>query len=236
MIEIPLWLTLLAASPLAGPPLIDATDAVPGLVVDMRYASENNFLKRKVYPISKCLLRRPVAERLARVQNRLRQQGLGLKVFDCYRPISIQRAMWQIKPVKGYVADPSTGSNHNRGAAVDVGLVDAEGRPVSMPTDFDAFVHAAHQGAAVPGPLAKNRDTLKAAMEAEGFRSIRMEWWHFDAPDPGAFPVLDLPLSGSKDGPDQSGSPPPLPSGAPASNDPASDPASSGAMKPASSK
>ena len=208
MIGIPLLVSVLAATSAPEAPLVDVAQVIPGLIVDMRYASEKNFLKRKVYPVSRCLLRKPVAERLARVQSRLREEGLGLKVFDCYRPLSIQRAMWRIKPVKGYVADPKTGSNHNRGAAVDVGLVDASGNALLMPTDFDVFVHAAHQGAAAPKPQAANRDKLKAAMESQGFRSIRMEWWHFDAPDPESYSLLDVPLTGASPSPRQGTSQP----------------------------
>jgi zinc D-Ala-D-Ala dipeptidase len=205
-----LTIAVLAATPVRPPALIDATQVVPGLILDLRYATRHNFLGRRMYSEARCLLRPDVANRLAQVQSNLRKEGLGLKVFDCYRPLSIQRAMWKIKPVKGYVADPATGSNHNRGGAVDVALVDREGRPLKMPTDFDSFEHAAHQGAVVDPEAAHNRDRLKAAMEAAGFRPIKMEWWHFDAPNAGHYPVLDLPL----DGVDAQSAAPPSPASA----------------------
>jgi zinc D-Ala-D-Ala dipeptidase len=192
------------ASPQAGiasTALVDAAEIVPGLVLDIRYATPRNFLKRKVYAAPRCLLREDVARRLARVQANLAHEGLGLKVFDCYRPLSVQKAMWALKPVKGYVADPSTGSNHNRGAAVDAALVDVNGKALPMPTDFDTFGHASYRDAPVADvSAARNRARLRAAMEAEGFGTIKMEWWHFDAPGASTYPLLDTPL-------DQSGEP-----------------------------
>lgn len=200
---------------LAGAPsdLADATEVVPGLKLELRYATEDNFLKRKVYPVARCLLRREVAERLGRVQARLARDGLGLRVFDCYRPLAIQKEMWKLVPLEGYVANPAKGSNHNRGAAVDLTLVDAKGEPLPMPTGFDAFVPAAHHGAKVEPERARNRERLKAAMEAEGFRPNRMEWWHYDAPGAAKLPVLDVPLDEAQTGGTLNPAGPPSPTG-----------------------
>jgi D-alanyl-D-alanine dipeptidase len=184
---------------LAAPPLdlVDASRLVPDAVLDVRYATAENFVGKVLYPESRCLLRRPVAERLARAAARLREEGFRLRIHDCYRPLSVQRAMWAAFPREGWVANPARGSNHNRAAAVDVGLATAEGGPVEMPTDYDAFDPRAHAGATegVSPAARRNRDLLRRAMEAEGFRVNRMEWWHFDAPERKGAPVLDVPFS-----------------------------------------
>jgi D-alanyl-D-alanine dipeptidase len=187
-----------AAPGAAGQPvLVDAAIVVPDAVLDLRYATAHNFLGRAVYPAgARCLLQAPVAERLARAAARLRAQGLRLRLWDCYRPVAVQKEMWKLVPVPGYVADPAKGSNHNRGAAVDLGLASAEGGGVPLPTDFDTFSPAAHANASgLPEAARRNRDRLRAAMEAEGFRVNSMEWWHFDAPEARGAPVLDVPLS-----------------------------------------
>jgi D-alanyl-D-alanine dipeptidase len=188
-------LGLFAAAALASATLVDATTVVPDLVLDLRYATENNFLKKKVYPAARCLLLPDVAGRLARAQARLREQGLRLKAWDCYRPRSVQWEMWKIFPKEGYVANPRKGSNHNRGAAVDVTVVALDGSSVPVPTEFDTFSERAHAGfTGLDEPTRRNRDALRAAMETEGFRVNPMEWWHFDAPGAPKLPVLDVPL------------------------------------------
>lgn len=184
---------------LATPPhdLVDAARLLPDAVLDIRYATPDNFVGRVLYPEARCLLRRPVAERLARAAARLREEGFRLRLHDCYRPLSVQRAMWAAFPREGWVANPARGSNHNRGAAVDVGLATPGGGPVEMPTDYDTFDRRAHAGATegVSPAARRNRDLLRRAMEAEGFRVNRMEWWHFDAPERKGSPLLDVPFS-----------------------------------------
>jgi len=185
------------ASAEAPPKLLDAARVVPGLLVDLRYATPDNFLGKKVYPEgARCLLQEESAQRLSRAAAALRQQGYRLKVYDCYRPLSVQWEMWKVFPKPGYVADPRTGSNHNRGGAVDLTLVTLEGQAVEMPTPFDSFTPAAHHG--YPGgseASRKHREILRAAMEAQGFTPNRMEWWHYDLPNPTRYPVLDLPFT-----------------------------------------
>lgn len=172
------------------------------LVLDMRYATTNNFSGKAVYPSARCFLRADVAKRLLAAQAALRKQGLGLKLFDCYRPFHVQERFWAIVPDERYVARPEkkdgvivVGSKHNRGAAVDVGLVDKTGRELPMPSGFDDFTEKAHrdfQGA--PAEALKNRATLEAAMAAQGFEPLPTEWWHFDGPDWQNYEMLDLPL------------------------------------------
>ncbi len=180
-------------------PLEDATRMVNGLIVDLRYATKDNFLKRQLYPDgARCLLRRSVAQKLARAAELLRPKGLRLKVYDCYRPVSVQWQMWRVMPKPGYVADPRKGSNHNRGAAVDVTLASMEGsKELEMPTAFDSFTTAAHHGYAKGSTSSReNRETLREAMEAAGFQKNPMEWWHYELPDAARLPVLDKPVTG----------------------------------------
>jgi zinc D-Ala-D-Ala dipeptidase len=187
-------LGLLAAG--AAPELVDAGRSVEGLVVELRYAQADNFFHKAFYPKgARCLLLPKVAERLAKAQEALAKQGFRLKAWDCYRPHSVQWQMWEALPRRGYVADPATGSHHNRGAAVDVTLVHTDGTAVEMPTPFDTFTPAARQDAPQKNPeVAARRALLREAMEAAGFRINRMEWWHYEAPEAKGAQLLDIPL------------------------------------------
>jgi D-alanyl-D-alanine dipeptidase len=188
-----LALGLLSAAP--APDLVDAGQRVPGLVVELRYAKDDNFFQKAFYPPgARCLLLRPVAERLARAATTLAKQGFRLKAWDCYRPHAVQYEMWERLPKRGYVANPRTGSHHNRGAAVDVTLLRADGTEVEMPTPFDTFGRAARQDAPVRPEVAERRAALRSAMEAAGFHINRMEWWHYEAPEARGAPLLDVPL------------------------------------------
>lgn len=190
---------VLSAAP-AKPVVVDATEVVKDLVVDLRYATEDNFLKRKVYPEgARCLLLPESAERLKKAADVLRTQGYRLKVYDCYRPRAVQWEMWKILPKPGYVADPRFGSNHNRGGAVDLTLVTLEGGEVEMPTEFDSFNREAHHGYKGGTEASrKHREILRKAMEGAGFKRNPMEWWHYDLPNAKKLPVLDVPFTESK--------------------------------------
>ena len=150
-------------------------------------------MKTPLYPEPRCLLRPEVAAKLSRVQEALEKRGLGLKIFDGYRPLSVQKKMWAKFPVEGYVANPAKGSNHNRGAAVDLTLVDGGGRELPMPSAYDEFSERAHRDYAGGTPEERaNRQTLQEAMVKEGFKGLSTEWWHFDDADAKSYPVLDL--------------------------------------------
>jgi len=196
-----------AAAPpteVAGDGLIDVARLEPTLRLDLRYAGPNNFTGVAVYPAARCLLHRAVAQRLQRVQRRLRDAHLGLLLWDCYRPFSVQERFWQLVPDARYVAEPQrrdgvplVGSKHNRGAAVDVTLVDAHGRRLEMPADFDDFSPRAQRDADGATPAARaNAKRLEAAMVAEGFLPLATEWWHFDAPGWQDYPLSDETLAG----------------------------------------
>lgn len=177
---------------------VDVGELEPAIILDIRYATANNFTGQAIYPVARCLLRRDAALRLLRVQEALRKQGYRLIVFDCYRPLSVQKRFWEIMPDERYVADPSKGSRHNRGAAVDVSLADSAGKPLPMPTSYDDFSAKAHRGwkGAAPEAL-RNSALLETAMKAEGFEPFPTEWWHFDAPGWENYPVSDFPLKKS---------------------------------------
>ena len=176
-------------------PLVDIQKINPRIRVEVRYATADNFMKEKLYPAARCFLRRETAAKLSRVQDSLGGVGLGLKIYDGYRPLSVQKKMWARFPFEGYVADPAKGSNHNRGAAVDVALVDPQGNELAMPSGYDEFSERSHRDyAAGPRAALKNREILSEAMEKEGFKGISTEWWHFDDLDCKQYPVLDLPI------------------------------------------
>lgn len=165
------------------------------LILDIRYATANNFTGRAVYPSARAFLRRDAALALARVNAALRARGLQLKVFDAYRPASVQKILWGVVPDGRYVADPKIGSIHNRGMAVDVTLVDLRGGEIPMPTGYDEFSEKAHRDyMELSAEALRNRAILRAAMEAEGFNGIPTEWWHYDYHGWGICPVLDVPI------------------------------------------
>ena len=173
--------------------LIDIQKVDPTICLDIRYATSNNFLSQSVYSEARCFLRLRVAQRLQSVQKNLKLLGLGLKVFDGYRPHSVQARFWELCPDRNYVADPKLGSKHNRGAAVDVTLVDLKGNELLMPSGFDEFSERAHRSYQDgPKEALENRQVLEEAMTLEGFIPLPHEWWHFDDPEWKDYPILDL--------------------------------------------
>lgn len=175
--------------------LVDVAIVAPGVKVDMPYATSGNFTGRVVYTCGRCFLRQRTAAKVAKAQQLLARQGLGLKMWDCYRPLSVQKIFWALVPDPRYVADPRTGSRHNRGTAVDVTLVGGDGRELYMPTTFDDFTpRASHLVTDLPPEAMKNRRTLKDAMTSAGFKPLLDEWWHYDDPDERG-ELLDVPFA-----------------------------------------
>ncbi|NJK38940.1 MAG: M15 family metallopeptidase [Oscillatoriales cyanobacterium RM1_1_9] len=176
--------------------LVDIQPINPNIQLDIRYGTVDNFLKKKLYPVSRCLLRREVAEKLSLVQQDVEKIGLGLKVFDCYRPWSVTKQMWEILPDPRYVANPERGSRHNRGAAVDLTLVDLKtGKELPMPTDFDDFTEEAARDYPDHDPEARrNSNLLGYHMERRGFEPLVTEWWHFDSVGWQKFSLLDVQM------------------------------------------
>jgi len=149
-------------------------------ILDLRYATANNFVKKKLYDCPRCFLRPAVAKALLKAQKLLHKQGLGLKLFDCYRPRPIQKTLWKIKPNKNYVTPPWKGSMHNRGMAVDLTIIDNNGNELDMGTPFDFFGKKAwHEYKNLPKKVLQNRKLLRETMHQAGFNHIRTEWWHY---------------------------------------------------------
>jgi zinc D-Ala-D-Ala dipeptidase len=176
--------------------LVDVERAIPGIRIDVRYATANNFMRRPLYPIARVFLRVPAAHALADVQRELATQGLALKVFDGYRPYRITEAMWEPIRNPDFVADPARGSRHNRGAAVDLTLVDlSTGEEIVMPTPYDDFTPRARQDFNdLPPDVIANRAKLREAMVRHGFDPLASEWWHFDYHGWPKFELMDVPL------------------------------------------
>ena len=161
--------------------LVRVVDYIPGVVVELKYATEDNFTGTVIYDFSDAYLRYGTVRKLAQVQDALEERGMGLKIWDAYRPVAAQFRLWEVCPDPTYVANPNTGfSSHSRGNTVDVTLVDAEGAELSMPTGFDDFSPLADRDysdcEAVP---ADNARLLEELMKEHGFKPYAGEWWHF---------------------------------------------------------
>jgi D-alanyl-D-alanine dipeptidase len=190
---------VLASSSIAGTDdkpddFVDVAGVIPDAVIDMRYATKDNFVGEVLYPKAVCKLRRAVAERLAKVAASLRKHDRRLLIWDCYRPHSIQKIMWEKVSDPRYVADPKQGSRHNRGAAIDLALADKDGNAVTLPTKHDEFTKAAHRTNALKGEKGAEAKRLSNAMTAAGFKVMATEWWHFDAPESAKYALSDEPL------------------------------------------
>jgi len=183
---------------LADEPLVDLKNVDPTILIDLRYITNQNVTGHPLYPAgAACLIRKSVAERLRYAQYILRQRGYGLKIWDAYRPPSVQRALFEaVSKTPRYVADPEKRALHTWGVAVDATLVDAQGHDVPMPTGFDEFSDDAMMHYAGGNPVvSKNLDLLQRAMGTAGFYGMHREWWHFIARnwrDFGPLPDIDL--------------------------------------------
>jgi D-alanyl-D-alanine dipeptidase len=183
-------------SNLRSPDLVELVSLDSTIMLDIRYATAQNFLSRKVYSSARAFLQRPAAEALVRVHRKLRMSGFGLLVFDGYRPWSVTKLFWDETPSekRGFVANPAKGSRHNRGCAVDLSLFRVEtGEHLEMPSAYDEFSERAHPS--YPGGTEtqrRMRDLLRSAMESEGFTVNDGEWWHFDYKDWECYRMMDV--------------------------------------------
>lgn len=150
-------------------------------VFDMKYATEDNFMKAKVYDCAECYLRLKTIKALINANVTFLKLGYRIKLFDCYRPLTIQKRMWAIVNNPSYVADPAKGSIHNRGGAVDITIVDGNGNELDMGTPFDFFGKKASQDyKRLPDQIIANRQLLRKVMSENGFQPLTSEWWHYD--------------------------------------------------------
>jgi D-alanyl-D-alanine dipeptidase len=176
--------------------LIRLDKLVPNIRLDLRYADKNNFTGKRLYPkaLKITFLRKAPAEALREVATELEKQGLGLKIFDAYRPYSATVEMWDLIRDERYVANPMRGSGHNRGLSVDLTLYYMRnGKELAMGTGFDNFTEAAHHdNPNLPEKVLINRGILKSVMEKHGFQALDTEWWHYSWPNNRKYDVLDL--------------------------------------------
>jgi len=152
-----------------------------GIVLDIRYATDNNFTEKQIYDCPRCFLRQTVADKLLKLQKDINKRyGMSLKLFDCYRPRPAQQKLWDIVPDARYVTPPNKGSMHNRGLAVDITLVGDDGQELDMGTEYDFFGREAYTtNTDLPKDVLKNRKVLTQLMLIHGLKGIRTEWWHF---------------------------------------------------------
>lgn len=185
------------------PPVDDDPVEIQGLVelqklddsfyIDLRYATANNFTGKIIYENAKCLIHKNTAKKLIAANEEFMSLGYRIKIFDAYRPHSAQKVLWDAASDKSYVASPQKGSIHNRGAAVDITLVDAEGKELSMPSGYDEFSKRAHLDYTdCSQEQIDNRELLGSIMKKHGFRRISNEWWHFEDTDAKQYPLLDV--------------------------------------------
>lgn len=185
--------------------MIELKSLIPGLVYDIRYATTNNFMRRVMYPEKNnyTFLREPAAQKLLLVQKELNEKGLGLKVFDAYRPYSVTVKFWELVHDERYVANPAKGSGHNKGIAIDLTIINLKtGKELNMGTGFDNFTDSAHQTFIdLPEEVLENRVLLRSTMEKYGFKALETEWWHYYLVDADKFEVLDIDFKSLKERP-----------------------------------
>lgn len=174
--------------------LINLSTFIPGITFDIRYATTNNFTQTILYTNPIPYLRKPAAEALKKVQAALNKQGLGLIIYDAYRPLSVTQKIWDLVHDSRYAANPAKGSGHNRGLSVDLSIIIPKSRkPLNMGTDFDNFTDsAAHTFTKLDRQVLANRKLLKTTMEKHGFKSLNTEWWHYSWPNNDGFELIDV--------------------------------------------
>lgn len=170
-------------------------DYIPGIALDIKYATTQNVFYEKLYDKPYAITRLPVAKALKQVQEELKQQGIGLKIYDAYRPYGVTCRMWDLMPDSIYMGKPWRGSRHNRGIALDLTLIDLKTkRELRMPTPYDALVYPSHPDfMLLPDSIIQNRDRLITVMRKYGFTVAKNEWWHFDYTAGLHYELLDIP-------------------------------------------
>lgn len=178
--------------------MVELKSLIPGIIYDLRYATTENFTRVRLYPSGDSTYMRLLpALALASIQEELKKEGLGLKIFDAYRPFQVTVRMWELIKDERYVANPAKGSGHNRGLAVDLTLINlVTGEELDMGTGFDNFSDTAHHSFKNLPPLViQNREKLKGLMEMAGFTALPTEWWHYYWPNNRKYDVMDLSFS-----------------------------------------
>ncbi len=173
---------------------VDIRQIIPDIKIDLRYGSTNNFTNSILYNQPVPFLRLPAATALKQVQNELHQHGMGLLIYDAYRPLSVTKKIWTLVKDSRYAANPVTGSGHNRGIAVDLTIIDLKtGKTIDMGTDFDNFSDSSgHQFLQLPQSVLKNRRKLKGVMIKAGFKALDTEWWHYAWNNDRGYELTDI--------------------------------------------
>jgi D-alanyl-D-alanine dipeptidase len=169
---------------------VNLKDFSSDFVYNMKYATTDNFLSAKVYDCASCFLRYKTVKSLIKANEKFKEKGYRIMLYDCYRPLSIQQKMFALVPNPKYVADPKKGSIHNRGGAVDISLVDSEGNELDMGTPFDFFgVEASHDYRQLSEQVIANRKLLRKIMTQNNFKIFDSEWWHYNLKNAQKEPV-----------------------------------------------
>ncbi len=174
---------------------VDVSKYIPDVAIELRYATDNNVTKKVLYEDKTAYLRKATADKLKEANNQFKKLGYRIKIWDAYRPTAIQKVLWSSVSDNRYIANPNGGSVHNRGAAVDITLVDKNGREIPMPTDFDGFSKLADKDYSdVDKEKVKNAKLLESIMVKYGFLSVYYEWWHFNDENWKSYAVVDKVL------------------------------------------
>jgi len=176
--------------------LVDIETLSSEFEYEIRYSTPDNFIGETLYGCAKCLLQKEVATALLMANQYFCEKGYKIKIYDCYRPLDVQKKMWAKVPRATYVANPyQKGSVHNKGAAVDITLVTLNGCYVEMGSDYDYFGREAHiDNYNFSNEILANRKLLISGMQKFGFKTIRTEWWHFSFRKNWSYPTLNKPL------------------------------------------
>jgi D-alanyl-D-alanine dipeptidase len=179
--------------------MVELKQLVPNIKYDLAYARKSNFTKHRLYPkkLKSTYLRKEPAVALSKIAEELAEKGLGIVVWDAYRPYAVTERFWKLIHDERYVANPAKGSGHNRGIAIDMTLYElSSGKLIDMPTGFDDFSETAHHGyPQISDIKLKNREFLKDVMEKNGFIKFETEWWHYSWPSPSTYDVLNIPFA-----------------------------------------
>ena len=176
--------------------LVEIKKAIPNITLDIRYATQNNFMQQVMYRQARAFARKPVVNALKKIQQELNKKGLGLKIFDGYRPYAITIEFYKKASDKNFVANPAKGSKHNRGCAVDLTLINLKtGKELPMPTPYDSFSAAAAANYEPVSPVQrKNRNLLISTMAKYGLKVLENEWWHYDFVGWKNYQLMDIPF------------------------------------------
>lgn len=175
--------------------LVYVVDVDPSILPELRYATTNNFTHTQIYPFTACLLQKNTMKKLQEANKEFKTLGYTIKIWDAYRPYDVQKYLWSFVSDSRFIANPNaSGSRHNRGAAVDITLVDSNNNELVMPTGFDDFTEKAYRNAPMSDEARKNLDLLTSVMKKHGFNTIETEWWHYDDADADSYPILNIPF------------------------------------------